>query len=129
MGAEQAEWRVVTTRGDAARPEHLDLSKVVGGGNRAVYLRVKIGVPAATTARLELGSDDGIKAWLNGSVVHANNASRGYRTANDQAEVSLDEGWNTLLLKITQGGGGWGAGCRVRALDGGLLDGLEFKVD
>jgi len=43
--------------------------------------------------------------------------------------VTLKKGWNTLMLKITNGSGEWGACARIRALDGGKIEGLRAAVD
>ena len=52
----------------------INLAEALGGGDNVVgYVRSRIWSPAAQEARLEMGSDDGIKAWLDGVVVHANN--------------------------------------------------------
>jgi hypothetical protein len=48
------------------------------------------------------------------------------RAWEDKADIELREGANTVLLKIVQGGGGWGACARIRSRDGTDLDGLQF---
>ena len=40
--------------------------------------------------------------------------------------MTLRAGWNTLMLKISQGGGGWGFACGVKTPDGGNIAGLRF---
>jgi hypothetical protein len=117
--AKDVKWKPVD---DAAV---VDLAKVVGGENRVAYLRATVVSMKPQEARLEIGSDDGVKAWLNGELVHANNASRGVTPGQDKADVTLKQGANTLLLKITQGGGGWGAAARLAARDGGKLAGVR----
>lgn len=57
---------------------------------------------------LKCGSDDGIKVWLNGKVVHANDVQRDHTPGNDQVPVFLQEGTNRILVKITNHVGGWG---------------------
>jgi hypothetical protein len=77
---------------------------------------------------LEIGSDDGIKVWLNGKLIHGNNASRGCTPGEDKIRTELDEGWNRLLLKVTQGGGEWSACARFRTPEGDRIDGLKGDV-
>ena len=120
----KAQWRPVQADGGI-----VSLDRAIGGDNRVAYLRAVVSVPAACKARLELGSDDGVKAWLNGRVVHSNDVDRGLVAGQDKVEVALNEGKNTLLLKITQGGGGWAACCRIRAADGGKLAGLQCGAE
>jgi len=105
----------------------VNLGGIFGGNNAVAYLRTRIYSPAAQDARLELGSDDGVKAWLNGKVVHANNTSRGCTPGSDKVNVKLVKGWNTLLMKITQGTGGWEACAKIVSRSGQPLKGLQFK--
>ncbi len=91
------------------------------------YLKAEITAPKATDAILLMGSDDGIKAWLNGQVVHSNNIDRGQVTDQDIAPVKLKQGANDLVLKITQGGGGWSACARLVGADGFPIEGLAVK--
>ena len=81
--------------------------------------------PQDCDAQLLLGSDDGVKAWLNGSVVHSNNIDRGAVPDQDRAPIKLKTGPNLLLLKITQGGGGWSACARIVAADRTPIPGLR----
>jgi len=60
--------------------------------------------PASQDAILALGSDDGIKAWLNGKVIHVNNASRSFRADEDRIRTTLNAGKNTLMLQVINGG-------------------------
>jgi len=108
-------------------PFLLNLSRLVRGEDRVVYLRSRVWSPRAQPARLELGSDDGVKVRLNGAIVHGVNRNRALKPWEDRVDVELREGWNELTLKVCQGNGGWGACCRVRGRDGNDLDGLKFE--
>jgi len=98
-----------------------------GGRNAAAYLCAKVHSPKAQAARLELGSDDGLKVWHDGVAIHVNNTLRGCERNQDRVNVQLKEGWNTFLLKVTNGGGGWNACMRVRAADGAALPDLRYE--
>jgi len=76
---------------------------------------------------LKIGSDDGVKIWLNGEVVHANNVLRGHKTGEDKVAVKLEKGWNILLVKVTQGGGGWGFSARLVDKDDNVLKNISEK--
>ncbi len=53
-------------------------------------------------------SDDSIKIWLNGQVVHTYPHNRGFgEYYQDNFQVNLNEGENLLLVKVTEGWGGW----------------------
>jgi hypothetical protein len=77
---------------------------------------------------MECGSDDGIKVWLNGVVVHANNVERSSAPRQDLVKVALKQGWNDLLLKVTNAGDGWACACRFRQPDGSALNDLKIEA-
>jgi HEAT repeat protein len=107
----------------------INLAEALGGAdNVAGYARTRVWSPEAQEVQLELGSDDGVKVWLNGTVVHANNTERGLAPRQDLAKVRLKQGWNELLLKITNQGDGWAFCCRVRRPDGAAAEGLKFEA-
>jgi HEAT repeat protein len=106
-------------------PGVFNLLTIGSPNNCCAYVKTRIWSDESQPARLEIGSDDGLKVWLNGDVVHANNAMRGLRVGEDQFTVTLDKGWNTLMLKITQGGGDWQYSCRIRSPQGFHLEGVK----
>lgn len=122
-GSSLAKWQHVP-----APAGFIDLAKRIGGDQRAAYLKSEIWSPNAQSAVLELGSDDGIRAWLNGKEVVTNNTARGAAAAQEKIDVTLAAGWNTLLLKITQGTGGWGAFARLADAEGQSLAGIAEKI-
>ncbi len=69
---------------------------------------------------LWMGSDDGIKAWLNGKKVWIYKAGRGLVKDQDKVKVRLKKGDNILLLKISQGTGDWMYTARLVDKNGGL---------
>ncbi len=93
-------------------------------GSCVAYLRTEVIAPSDCDGALLMGSDDGIKAWLNGKVVHSNNIDRGEVADQDSAPIKLKKGTNELMLKITQGGGGWSASARFVGQDGKPIPGL-----
>jgi hypothetical protein len=118
----QAEWRFQGTPADAKTRGLVELNVILGGNERVAYLRTEILSPKAQEAMLELGSDDGVKVWVNGRQVLAKNVIRPYRAGEDKVKISLKQGTNTLLLKVIQGGGEWSAAARLTAPDGKPLD-------
>lgn len=114
------EWKPVP-RGDMIEL----LALFPNGVNCAAYLKTEIVVPTDCEGALLLGSDDGVKAWLNGAVVHSHNIDRGAVADQDIAPIQLKQGGNQLMLKITQGGGGWAACARIVGTDGQPIAGLK----
>lgn len=108
-------WRKMPISTEGQHPAYLDLLKELNGGEqRVAYLRTKIESPEAKPVTLEIFSDDGVKAWLNGKVVHSNNVARPIMPEPDRVNVTLAKGTNTLMLKVTQNNLPWGAVVRVR---------------
>ena len=104
----------------------VDLAGEAAGDNCVIYLKTRVFVPAAHAVIFELGSDDGIKLWVNDEVVHANNIDRGVTPGEDRVKAKLHQGWNDLLAKITQNGGGCGMSLRITAADGSEIPGLRY---
>ena len=76
----------------------------LSGRVAATYLYRKVIAPTARKTTLSVGSNDAIKIWLNGRVVHDNNTQRGAQADQDQVRVDLNAGENDLLLKIVNYG-------------------------
>ncbi len=116
-GSDAVKWR--------GTPGLADLSSVTAGDNCVVYLKTRVFLPAAQRVRLEIGSDDGIKLWVNREVIHANNTDRGVVPGQDKVQAAFRQGWNDLLAKITQNGGGCGMSLRIANTDGTEIPGLR----
>jgi len=127
-GAGNVTWKPAPHPPDPALAWQADLASIVGGDHCAVYLKARVYSPAAVAVRLEIGTDDGVKLWINGKLVHANNAIRGLTPGQDKAAAALRQGWNDLLAKITQHTLGCGACVRIRHPDGRVIDGLRFDA-
>ncbi len=124
--AAKVNWKPMIASPDPNRPWLLDLQKAVGGGNRAAYLKTRIESDKEQKVKMEIGSDDGVKVWLNGAVVHSNNATRGLSPGQDVVETTLKKGSNDLLVKISNGGAQWEACLRLRTPDGKRVGGLKI---
>jgi len=124
----KVDWKALPPPADASLAWQADLAGVVGGDHCVAYIRSRVFSPKATRVRLDIGTDDGIKLWVNGALVHANNATRGLKPEQDRARAELKEGWNDFLAKITQHTMGCGACIRIRAEDGSAIDGLKFEA-
>jgi hypothetical protein len=79
----------------------------------AAYAHVYVHSPSTRSARLLLGSDDGIKVWLNGANVLTRDVYQGWEPDQFNVSVTLNEGWNRLLCKTSQGGGAYAFSARI----------------
>ncbi len=98
-------WRTV----QADESGYVRLSSLVQPNEQVLaYGLVYVLSPDDRDAHLLLGSDDGVRAWVNDALVHTNPAYRGAYPDQDRVLVSLRKGWNKVLVKVLQGAGGWG---------------------
>lgn len=81
--------------------------------NVVAYAYREILLEHATACVLSLGSNDGVRAWLNGEQVLDVPRARGLRPDTDLVGLVLNAGVNRLLLKVEDRGNLWGFACRV----------------
>ena len=89
-------------RSDLKDGEPKDLGNVQ---QAAHYFYRKINAAKEQETELRFGSDDGIKVWLNGEQVLANDTSRGVAPDQEKVKVKLNQGENELIVKIYNQGG------------------------
>jgi putative membrane-bound dehydrogenase-like protein len=94
-----------------------DASKGIDGEGVVHYFRVTADSPSEQQAKLLLGSDDGVKVWLNGKLVHRNAASRAVGYAQDTVPVTLASGKNDILIKVENGSGPGGVSLAISAAE------------
>ncbi|MCP4645547.1 MAG: HEAT repeat domain-containing protein [bacterium] len=115
-GDDTRQWKTVTT-GDALGM--VNLMGEIGAFDRVfAYAYTEFEVAEAMPAQVRLGSDDGNTVWLNGEKVWDNPVDRGAALDQDIADVQLKAGVNKLLVRISQGAGGWNFCLRVTKPDG-----------
>jgi len=121
-------WMPLPAGTGANGPWLLELDRLFSGEDSVIYLRTNVWSGTQGNARLEAGSNYGIKIWWNGKIVHASTALRSLAPGSDRIPVARNRGWNTLLVKLEQGERPWGACLRVRASDGSALEGLRVST-
>ena len=76
--------------------------------DHSVYGLIVLNSPADQSGvPMKVGSDDSVKVWVNGEVVHTNAVNRGAGDFQDDFNVNLNAGANILLVKVSERGGGW----------------------
>ncbi len=121
------EWKEMPIGVDEFEADYINLEKYFKVENSVAYLKTNVWIENAQKVIFEIGSDDGIKIWVNNKLVHQNNQERGHEQGQDIAEVNLEKGWNGVLMKVNQGVGDWGASLAISDLDRELIDGLKYK--
>ncbi|MYF56851.1 hypothetical protein F4225_14140 [Candidatus Poribacteria bacterium] len=79
------------------------------------YGLVVLVAPKAMEVQQLAGSDDSIKVWVNGKVVHTNATNRGRSRWQDEFTADLRRGNNLVMVKVSDRGGGWGMHFGVRS--------------
>jgi len=126
-GAEgDVRWRVLTSLGHLGR---IDLGGLlVRDEDAAAYVQVAAYVPAGADAALRLGSDDSVRVWLNGRLVHAFEGRREAAFDQEAVAIRLVSGWNRLLVKLAWVGDGGTLYLRITKPEGGPLRGLRWDA-
>lgn len=96
----QLKW---STRGDVKEGEAVSLE----GENAATYFHRTIDTLEARQVTLGLGSDDGLKVWLNSNLVLDRDVQRGVAPNQDRVVLDLQPGTNELLVKVVNYSGGY----------------------
>lgn len=86
--------------------------------NAYAYLRTTLKVEREQDMGLRIGSDDGIKVWVNDNLVHSNKVLRAVGQSTDNVRIHLKSGENRVVLKVVNATG-----------PGGMKFGLGDDVD
>lgn len=89
--------------------EYISLAKLFKPSDEGVvYARRIFKSNKKAKIKIGLGTNDGVKMWINGKLVHKNVVGRAAVPNEDKVKVEFNKGENVVLLKIDQLGGGWG---------------------
>lgn len=75
--------------------------------NAVAYGYVAVESPKAQNTTMYVGSDDAVKVWLNGKLIHDNPIDRGATDYQEAFPVTLKHGTNLLFVAIYEFWGGW----------------------
>ena len=75
--------------------------------NHVAYGSIAFHSPRQQNTTMYVGSDEAVKVWLNGVLVHNNPVNRGSSGYQDVFPVVLKRGTNILLVAVYQDRGGW----------------------
>jgi CubicO group peptidase (beta-lactamase class C family) len=113
IGERELEWESVKSKSDV-----VDLKAGASPSDYAIaYAWAEIEVPEKTRGVLGLGSDDAVRVWLNGKLVHENWIARACAPDDDLVPLEFAAGKNQLLLKVQNIQGDWSFTCRLLSQD------------
>ena len=96
IGKTEYSWKPVKSESGV-----VDLVKLVGQFNySSAYALAEIRMDAPAKVLMGVGSDDDIKIFLNGVLVHSNWIARGINPDDDIVSLDLKKGSNQILLKV-----------------------------
>lgn len=108
FGGAESKWRYVRSS-----DEMIHLDKVVGQHDWSVaYASAEIYTDEPGKALFGIGSDDAVRIWLNGELVHDQWIGRAADFDQDLVAFTLKKGKNRLLVKVLNQRGDWSFACR-----------------
>jgi CubicO group peptidase (beta-lactamase class C family) len=97
-------WKTITSKSDV-----VDFDSIFNHADySSAYALAVVQSAVAKPAILAIGSDDGVKVWHNGKLVHKNWVARGIVEDNDIVQLDLVKGRNEILIEVQDVAGGWG---------------------
>ena len=126
-GYDYDKWPKFVPAKDSNTPEVVTLHKCLGGVQRTAYIVAYIHADDDKEAILEMGSDDMLKAWMNGEMIVDSPKYQALVRASYKIPVKLKKGKNTLMMKVSQGSHNWEGCAALKNADGGLLEGWQDK--
>jgi hypothetical protein len=92
------------------KSDYIDLTLLFGEPSEVfTYLFGELESEGDQDVYLHIGTNDAGKVWVNGKLIIEHKTGRAAEPSQNIAPVHLTKGTNTILLKIDQFGGGWGA--------------------
>ncbi|MDA0337461.1 MAG: DUF362 domain-containing protein, partial [bacterium] len=115
--------------------DKIDLDKLFDDpSNCVVYAYAEFDADRTQAAALWLGSDEGLKAWINGEPVYAHEGRRRHALPNDRQMIQIHEGVNSVLLRLEQKRGTFDFSLNIcepepdPRYDGSRVAGLQFRA-
>ena len=109
--------------------DYMNLSDYYSGPSNCVtYAFTRVMADSTMNVRLRFGADDGIKIWLNGSVVYNNASTGSWALVQQDIPITLNQGENRLLVKIKNTAGAYGFSMFVCESDGDTPLATEYRL-
>ncbi len=122
-------WAKVISTYDTINVRNLFPAPLVGEYQyKTMYAHTYVYSPEPQSPYLSMGSDDGIRAWVNGELVWSNDVVRTCTNDQDKVQVLLNPGWNKLLIKVKNMTSSYGFSVRFTDAEGNPLD-FKYQLD
>ena len=109
---------------------YVDMKQIFSPNDFAVgYAYIGVYSSREQAVRFEFGSDEGIKIFHNYKEVYAKRQLRSPRPGADRVLLKLYEGWNHILVKVSQSSGPWGFYFEITDLNGRNISELKYALD
>lgn len=113
-----AQWRPLAVGLHRGDPRRINMSGVVSGNPPAMaLLRCAVWSPREQPARLLIGNDDAIAIMWNDQELAAFDEYQAVRADQHVLPVTLKQGWNRLLMKVSNYGNEWAYTVRLRSAE------------
>lgn len=99
-----------------------DLTGIINKPSASVYVKGVITYPKAVKVNFGVSSDDGVKIWLNGKLIHSHKIGRGLTMGVDEVVGEFKTGDNEMLIKVVNVTNPDGLNLR-------LVDANEIRID
>jgi hypothetical protein len=102
---QEVSWRQV----DHTHSGYIDFTKIWESSESGIaYAYRTFQMDSDTVVQVGIGSNDGVRMWVNEELLHNNPVLRKAVPCQDTVTVPMKKGDNSILVKIDQAGGGWG---------------------
>lgn len=96
---EKIAWQLRSTEPNG----YLDLQAIFKKDRVAVYALTYVYSPKKQKVQMLTGSDDMLRVWIGGKLVHEIERNRQAVADEDKFDVELPEGWSPVLAKVVNG--------------------------
>ncbi len=114
---------------NAGAPDYVDLAVSIGPFDFSEgFAFTQIYSDANKRASFLIGSDDGVKVWLNDAAVFTKPGERAAKAGEFNVPVTLKSGWNRVLVKVENIEKDWGFFFSVADERGKRVVGTHYRV-
>lgn len=123
--ADHKGWEVVPAGITPNNPGYVNLQEEFMENECVAYLRCTFSLDVVQIGRLQVGSDDGCKIWVNGELKSSSVGMRHYVPGEDVCQMELQPGKHTILIAVYEHASDWGFSAKLTDPQGAPL--LTFK--